>query len=60
MRKEQGKKLKQFMQKKREEDKKKNEIELTDLVSLKVLKESDAAHFKEELANRKLTAGEYE
>lgn len=41
MRKEQGKRLKLIMQKKREDEKRKNEMELADLQSLAVLKTSD-------------------
>jgi hypothetical protein len=50
MRKEQGQKLKEIMQRKREEKKRKMEVELADLQSLESLREqNDMQGFKEEL-----------
>jgi hypothetical protein len=48
------------MLKKREEEREKNQTELADLESLRVLKDQDMTHFKEELNNRKLNPDEYQ
>jgi len=53
MRKEQGQKLKEIMQRKREEKKRKMEDELADLQSLESLREqNDMQNFKEEIQHR--------
>lgn len=57
MRKEQGQKLKEIMQRKRDEKRRKMEEELTDLLSLESLKDqNDMQGFKEELSHRSISS----